>query len=160
VLTRENWEGANLHDIVEEALAPYRREQTERFTTGGPRLQVPPRIALPLAMALHELSTNAVKYGAFSTDGGRVDVHWDLADATDEEMVMLRWCEQGGPTVQPPTRKGFGSRLIERGLTRELAGEVILDYRPSGLSCTISFPLPKVQWSGEEEVILPKAAQI
>jgi two-component sensor histidine kinase len=57
-------------------------------------------------------------------------------------------------------RKGFGSRLIERGLTRELAGEVILDYRPSGLSCTISFPLPKVQWSGEEEVILPKAAQI
>jgi two-component sensor histidine kinase/PAS domain-containing protein len=160
VLTRENWEGANLHDIVEEALAPYRREQTERFTIGGARLQVPPRVALPLAMALHELSTNAAKYGAFSTDSGRVDVHWDVTETADGETVTLRWREQGGPTVQPPTRKGFGSRLIERGLTRELAGEVLLDYQPSGLCCTISFPLPKVQWSGGEDVVVSEAAHI
>jgi two-component sensor histidine kinase len=160
VLTRENWEGANLHDIVEEALAPYRREQTERFAIGGARLQVPPRVALPLAMALHELSTNAAKYGAFSTESGRVDVHWDVTETADGETVTLRWREQGGPIVQPPTRKGFGSRLIERGLTRELAGEVLLDYQPSGLSCTISFPLPKAQWSGGETVIVSEAAHI
>jgi two-component sensor histidine kinase/PAS domain-containing protein len=160
VLTRENWEGANLHDIVEEALAPYRREGTERFAIGGARVQVPPRVALPLAMALHELSTNAAKYGAFSTDGGRVDVQWDVTETVDGEKVTLRWREQGGPAVQPPTRKGFGSRLIERGLTRELAGEVLLDYRPSGLSCTISFPLPKVQWSGGEDVVSSEAARI
>jgi two-component sensor histidine kinase len=66
--------------------------------------------------------------------------------------VTLRWHEQGGPVVQEPTRKGFGSRLIERGLTRELAGEVTLDYRPSGLSCTISFPLPKLQWPGADDI--------
>jgi two-component sensor histidine kinase len=152
VLTRENWEGANLHDIVAEALAPYRREQTERFTIGGAPLQMPPRVALSLAMALHELSTNAAKYGAFSTDSGRVSVQWDVTETADADKVTLRWREQGGPLVQEPTRKGFGSRLIERGLTRELAGEVTLDYQPSGLSCTISFPLPKLQWSGADDI--------
>jgi PAS domain S-box-containing protein len=154
VLTRENWEGANLHDIIEEAMAPYRRDQVERFRIDGVALQVPPRIALSLAMAMHELSTNAAKYGAFSTDIGRVTVCWDVAETADGKHIALRWLEEGGPLVQAPTRKGFGSRLIERGLTRELSGEVVLDYQPSGLSCTIRFPLPKAQDSDGENLIM------
>ena len=145
VLTRENWEGVNLCDIAEEAMAPYRRDQVERFTIEGPALHVPPRIALPLAMALHELSTNAVKYGALSVDSGRVLIHWDLVEGWDEKGLILHWEEQGGPPVKAPTRKGFGSRLIERSLSRELSGRVTLDYRPSGLLCTISLPLPTAQ---------------
>ncbi|MBZ6078530.1 HWE histidine kinase domain-containing protein [Microvirga puerhi] len=142
VLTRENWERVNLRDIAEEAMAPYRREQVERFIIEGPALHVPPRIALPLAMVLHELSTNAVKYGAFSVDSGRVTIHWDLVEGWDEKGLVLHWQEEGGPPVKIPTRKGFGSRLIERSLSRELSGKVVLDYRPSGLLCTISLPLP------------------
>ncbi|MCB8822566.1 HWE histidine kinase domain-containing protein [Microvirga rosea] len=147
VLTRENWEKVNLHDIAEEAMAPYRREQVERFVIDGPALHVPPRIALPLAMALHELSTNAVKYGAFSADSGRVAIHWDLIEGWDEKTLVLQWQETGGPLVRTPTRKGFGSRLIERSLSRELSGKVVLDYRASGLMCTISLPLPMAQES-------------
>lgn len=147
VLTRENWERVNLRDIAEEAMAPYRRDQIERFAIEGPALHVPPRIALPLAMALHELTTNAVKYGAFSVDSGRVLIHWDLIEGWDEKSLTLRWQEEGGPPVKSPTRKGFGSRLIERSLSRELSGKVLLDYRPSGLLCTISLPLPVAQES-------------
>ncbi|MGO4572134.1 HWE histidine kinase domain-containing protein [Microvirga sp. 2TAF3] len=149
VLTRENWEGVNLRDIAEEAMAPYRRDQAERFTIAGPALQLPPRVALPLAMALHELSTNAVKYGAFSSDGGRVLIHWDFLEREGEQLLILSWREEGGPHVSPPTHKGFGSRLIERGLSRELAGEVVLDYRPAGLLCTISLPLSVAQEAQE-----------
>lgn len=148
-LTRENWEGVDLRDIAEEAMAPYRRDQIERFTIEGPALQLSPRVALPLAMALHELSTNAVKYGAFSLDGGKVSIAWELAQSEDEPRLILNWQEIGGPLVEPPKHKGFGSRLIERGLSRELAGEVALDYRPTGLVCTISLPLPAPQTNRE-----------
>jgi PAS domain S-box-containing protein len=145
VLTRENWEGANLQDIVQEAMAPYTRDNTERFKVVGEPLQLPPRIALPLAMALHELSTNAAKYGAFATESGEVIIEWALIRVEDGPRLVLKWTELGGPPVQPPTHKGFGSRLIERGLTRELGGTVDLDYRPSGLVCTVSFPLPEAE---------------
>lgn len=145
VLTRENWESARLHDIVEEAMAPYRREQIERFASDGPAVQVPPRVALPLAMALHELATNAAKYGAFSTESGKVEITWTLEDKQDGPQLNLRWQEIGGPPTKEPTHKGFGSRLLERGLTRELAGQVTLDYRPTGLVCSLSCPLPEAE---------------
>lgn len=145
VLTRENWEGANLQDIVQEAMAPYTRDNAERFKAIGEPLQLPPRIALPLAMALHELSTNAAKYGAFSTEMGEVTVEWALIRVEDGPRLVLKWTELGGPPTELPTHKGFGSRLIERGLTRELGGTVDLDYRPTGLVCTISFPLPEAE---------------
>ena len=145
VLTRENWEGANLQDIVQEAIAPYARDNAERFKVVGEPLQLPPRIALPLAMALHELSTNAAKYGAFSAETGEVRFEWTLAHMEDGPRLVLKWTETDGPLTQSPTHKGFGSRLIERGLTRELGGTVDLDYRPTGLVCTVSFPLPEAE---------------
>jgi two-component sensor histidine kinase/PAS domain-containing protein len=154
VLTRENWEGVNLYDIVEEALAPYGKDHAERYRITGEPLQLPPRMALSLAMAMHELSTNAAKYGAFSTDAGRIAIRWDVTESGVDRRLTLLWQEEGGPVVQAPTRKGFGSRLIERGLTRELAGEVDLDYRPGGLVCTIRFPLPKAPELVEEEDLL------
>ncbi|SCY30575.1 HWE histidine kinase domain-containing protein [Microvirga guangxiensis] len=145
VLTRENWEGANLQDIVQEAMAPYARDNAERFRVVGEPLQLPPRIALPLAMALHELSTNAAKYGGFSTESGEVLIEWTLIRLEDGPRLVLKWTETGGPPTESPTHKGFGSRLIERGLTRELGGTVDLDYRPTGLVCTVSFPLPEAE---------------
>ncbi|MCG7393488.1 PAS domain-containing protein [Microvirga sp. ACRRW] len=145
VLTRENWEGANLQDIVQEAMAPYARDNIERFKVSGEPIQLPPRIALPLAMALHELSTNAAKYGAFSSETGEVLIEWTLIRVEDAPRLVLKWSEHGGPLTQAPTHKGFGSRLIERGLSRELGGTVDLDYRPTGLVCTVSFPLPEAE---------------
>jgi two-component sensor histidine kinase/PAS domain-containing protein len=145
VLTRENWEGANLRDIVEEAMAPYQREQVERFKVEGAPIQLPPRVALPLAMALHELSTNAAKYGAFSSEAGKIRIEWNVIVGSDGPHLVLKWQETGGPLTQKPTHKGFGSRLIERGLTRELGGEVTLDYLPTGLICTLRIPLPEAE---------------
>ena len=107
----------------------------------GPALRLPPRLALSIAMALHELGTNAVKYGALSTEGGCVEISWTVRREA-EAHLFLRWAESGGPLVKKPTRTGFGSRLIERSLARELAGEVTLTYEPSGVVCTINAPVP------------------
>jgi PAS domain S-box-containing protein len=145
VLTRENWEGANIQDILEEALAPYRRDHVARYKSEGAPLQLPPRVALPLAMAFHELATNAAKYGAFSLETGEVRINWNLVPTANGPHFVLKWSESDGPLTQKPIHKGFGSRLIERGLTRELGGEVTLDYLPTGLVCTLSFPLPEAE---------------
>ena len=92
-------------------------------------------------MALHELATNALKYGALSADGGLVSVRWSATD----ERFRLRWEENGGPTVVAPKRKGFGSRMIEQALALELKGDVRIDYLPSGVVCTIDSPLDAIR---------------
>ncbi|GJE28720.1 hypothetical protein LKMONMHP_3593 [Methylobacterium organophilum] len=143
VLTRESWEGAELGTIVADAIRPLEAPegQKARFLVSGPPLRLPPRLALSIAMALHELGTNAVKYGALSREGGRVHIAWSVQRGP-EIRLSLRWSESGGPPVMPPTRTGFGSRLIERSLARELAGEVKLAYEPTGVVCTIDAPVP------------------
>jgi two-component sensor histidine kinase len=94
-------------------------------------------------MALHELATNALKYGALSTPGGRVDVQWRVEnDATASEQMSIEWTERGGPTVTPPGRRGFGSDLIERGLARQFGGAAKLSFESTGLRCRIIAPLP------------------
>jgi two-component sensor histidine kinase len=100
---------------------------------------LPPRMILPLAMALHELCTNASKYGALSSPAGRVAIEWQLSAPADR--VQLRWIERDGPVVQAPANSGFGTRLLERGLAHELRADVKLAYPPAGLSCEIDFPL-------------------
>jgi PAS domain S-box-containing protein len=140
-LTRENWEGASLTHIVEQGIAPYRSPERERFSIAGPDIIVSPKYALALAMALHELCTNAVKYGALSNAEGRVDITWGVAGEKDGRELHLRWQERDGPTVMAPTRRGFGSRLIEQGLARDLAGEVEIDYAVTGLVCVIKASL-------------------
>lgn len=140
LLTRENWESAGLRDVVFEALAPFRtnrneknRETTKRFDIRGPALRLPPKTALALGMAFHELLTNAVKYGALSNENGTISIAWTVR----EGVLRLRWTEKDGPPVAAPIRKGFGSRLIERGLARDLDGTVSLRFDPTGVVCEI-----------------------
>ena len=149
LLTRENWGGADLSQVVAEALAPYHRD---RFEIGGPDVRVIPRMALALTLALHELATNAAKYGALSVPTGRIAVLWQVRPG-DPPHLIFRWQERGGPLVSPPTQKGFGSRLIERSLALELAGEVNITYDPAGVVCEVCAPL-----SDERDADVGKAA--
>ncbi|NEU13793.1 PAS domain S-box protein [Methylobacterium sp. BTF04] len=143
VLTRESWDGAELGTVVADAIAPLNSTDghPSRFVVSGPALRLPPRLALSIAMALHELGTNAVKYGALSQEGGTVTIAWGVEREPDITLSLI-WTESGGPRVEPPTRTGFGSRLIERSLARELDGEVQLLYAPTGVVCTIAAPVP------------------
>jgi PAS domain S-box-containing protein len=141
VLTRENWDGANLGEIVSQAFEPYQHQGPGRLRQSGPEVRLQPRTALAVAMALQELATNALKYGALSGPEGQVCVEWSIGE-TDAPRMHLRWVETGGPVVQPPSRRGFGSRLIERSLAQELEGDVTMEFRPTGVVCTIDAPLP------------------
>jgi two-component sensor histidine kinase len=107
----------------------------------GPDLRVAPPMALSLSMALHELCTNAVKYGALGAPEGEVHISWSTLKSASGLRLVMRWEERGGPIVVAPARKGFGSRLIQEGLARELNGEVRLIYEPSGVVCTVDVPL-------------------
>jgi two-component sensor histidine kinase len=134
LLTGEQWAGAELAAVIEGAVTAY-AGNTSRFEITGPPVHISPRSALAFAMAIHELCTNAAKYGALSTAVGQVSVSWKIEEVRGE--LEFLWVESGGPPVQPPTRKGFGSRLIETSLAAELGGEVHLAYRPGGVVCAI-----------------------
>jgi PAS domain S-box-containing protein len=140
VLTRENWEGADLYEIVEQAVAPYSSPGENRLHLSGPKVRLSPRMALPLAMALQELVTNAVKYGALSNATGQITITWNVEHG-EPSTLELRWAESGGPVVRIPTRKGFGSRLIERSLAQDLGGQVHINFAPTGVICTVNAPL-------------------
>jgi len=98
-------------------------------------------MALSLSMTLHELLTNALKYGALSQSSGQVRIFWESLDAADGARLRMRWEERGGPPVKPPSRNGFGSRLIQKGLARELNGSAHIAYEPEGVVCVIDVPL-------------------
>lgn len=134
LLTRGNWEQAELKDIIEQALSPYSRE---RFEITGPNLQLVARAALSISLALHELATNAAKYGALSTAQGRILIAWSLEGSGPSPRLSLRWREVDGPEVREPSRKGFGSRLIEKLLATELNGKATISYRPDGVICEV-----------------------
>ncbi|WP_074078423.1 PAS domain S-box protein [Microvirga massiliensis] len=140
ILTREDWESADLRDLVTRTVAPHCADAS-RFELNGAPLRISASMALSLTMALHELCTNAAKYGALSNATGRVHIGWHVTDGSGGRRLHLRWAERGGPAVLPPRSRGFGSRLIERGLARELDADVRLDYAPSGVICTIGAPL-------------------
>lgn len=134
VLTSGNWERCQLPALAVQALAAFNGEDAVKLS--GPTCALPEEACVPLVLALHELGTNAVKYGALSTLSGSVDVVWTLRQSEDEERceVVLDWTETDGPIVEPPTRQGLGSRLLksQRGLD-----DVVLDFRPEGLKCRI-----------------------
>lgn len=138
LLTRTNWENAPLRQLLADALSAH--DQALRFELSGPEVSLAPKQALAIAMAIHELITNAVKYGALSADGGRVALTWRV---TPERVLDIGWRESGGPAVVAPARRGFGSFMIESVLARDLDGEVSLDFRPDGLVCTIRAPLQR-----------------
>ncbi len=139
VLTSENWSGAGLRELVAETLQPFgiSGRDAERVSAHGSEIKLPSRTALALSMALHELATNAAKYGALSTEMGRIAIAWQVTELAQGKQLRLLWQESGGPPVVQIQRKGFGSQLIERALARELNGEVRLDYRPEGVVCEI-----------------------
>ncbi len=141
ILTHERWEGASLGKLIEESVAPYGGQGMDRFDIEGPSVWVPSNYALALAMALHELCTNAVKYGALSNESGRVSIVWAAAGTIPARELRMRWTEMGGPPVTPPKRRGFGSRLVEHGLKQDLGGDVRIDFAPTGVICTIEAPL-------------------
>jgi PAS domain S-box-containing protein len=141
VLTRENWEGANLRQIVEQAIEPFRTYGEHRLHWEGPSVRLSPRIALAIAMALQELATNASKYGALTNAEGEVHLSWSVSRSKKPPRLRFTWREVGGPPVTPPTTKGFGSRLIERSLAADLNGKVMIEYDPKGLVCSVDAPL-------------------
>jgi len=144
VLTREGWEGADLYDVVVGQLGPYAGPVGNRFQLSGPKVRLNSRAALALAMGLHELATNALKYGAFSNSLGQIAIEWSVT-ADDASMLRLTWQERHGPMVSPPSRRGFGTLLIERILASDLGGaaHVIFDD-PEGVICQIEAPLAVV----------------
>ncbi|MEO6228352.1 MAG: CheR family methyltransferase, partial [Thermomonas sp.] len=142
LLAADAWSSVGLREIIASELAPYDHTGKGRADLAGGDVQLDPETALALAMAVHELATNAGKYGALSVPEGRILVEWDTRPADGETRLRLQWREHDGPPVVPPQRKGFGSRLITEGLTMQLDGEATLAFEPTGLVCCIDIPLP------------------
>ena len=138
VLTRENWEGADLAQIAQEAVRPYDDPAGDRIRIDGPNARLAPSVALAVSMALHELATNAMKYGALSVPGGSVRLDWTRP--ADEGPLHLEWEERGGPSVTAPQAKGFGARLLA-SLTGELGAPADIDYRAEGVVCRLRAPV-------------------
>ncbi|MGH7086909.1 MAG: HWE histidine kinase domain-containing protein, partial [Acetobacteraceae bacterium] len=141
LLTRENWSGADLGEIVSATLEPHAGGRS-RFRIAGPRVRLVPNATLSIAMALEELATNAAKYGALSTPDGKVDIVWQIDGQGQGRRLTFGWTESGGPPVLAPKHEGFGSRLLQRALAMELGGKVSVSYEPAGIVCTIDAPMP------------------
>jgi two-component system, chemotaxis family, CheB/CheR fusion protein len=141
LLALESWESASLRDMLLQEVEPYGSGDRTRFVIEGPDVELGPKAALALGMTFHELATNAAKYGALSNPTGEVRVTWDFLRSSEPPALQLRWAETGGPRVEKTGRKGFGSTVIERGVSLELDGEVRLDFEPGGVVCTIDIPL-------------------
>lgn len=142
LLTEANWENVSLKELAEVTLGT-KCSNTDVITLNGPSVMLSPKQAVSLAMALHELCTNARKYGALSSDKGRISVGWYHTGGPLPQLC-LRWHESGGPIVSPPSRRGFGSVLLERTLAHDLGGEVNVDFEPQGLICSIMVPLDQL----------------
>lgn len=141
LLNTEKWEGASLQDVLHQAIRAQFPDTNDRVRLHGSPLKLDPKQAFAIAMATHELTTNAIKYGALSVADGYLDIAWQVYPAANEPWMELTWKEVGGPPVTPPERMGFGSRLIQRGLAAELDGEASLRFEKTGLECTVRAPL-------------------
>ncbi|WP_235535092.1 PAS domain-containing protein [Sphingomonas sp. Leaf339] len=141
LLLRDEVEGAAIGDIVSGVMAPFDDAKGRRLTMDGPNVKLEPRIALAFSMALHELATNASKYGALSIAGGHVTIAWHICSNATGRRLTFRWQETGGPPVVTPTHTGFGSRMIERVLAQHIRGKARVDYRPDGVVFEIDAPL-------------------
>ncbi|MFD3263438.1 HWE histidine kinase domain-containing protein [Phenylobacterium ferrooxidans] len=155
VLVDENWAGADLHTILRKALAPHAGGES-RIVFDGPDVRLSPPQAVSMALALHELATNALKYGSLTSPDGAVRIDWNLAhDGAGGRHLTFLWEEHGGPAVAIPTRRGFGTRLLARTFGEENGGRAEVQYNPSGLRCLIHLPLS----TREEALVLDLAAE-
>ena len=144
-LTLRHWESADLRDILAAISAPYATGGRDQIALTGDSVMLSPRAALTLAMAFHELATNAAKYGALSVPEGQVDISWDMTFGLSRRPDQLRieWCEQGGPTVAPPARRGFGTKFIETSIGFELGGTARIRFEEAGVRCTMQIKLER-----------------
>lgn len=140
LLTNGLWQPAPMREVIDACLSPLARQN--QFEISGPTLMVSTKTAVTLALAMHELATNAIKYGALSVPEGKVAISWTVSP--DREMQLI-WQESNGPTVAAPEKKGFGTRMIERGLAVEFDGEVTIEFLPAGLRCTVTANLPEAK---------------
>jgi PAS domain S-box-containing protein len=141
ILTDEKWRGANFREVVKRALQPFDLERAHRVTLKGPRVRLGARQAQTLAMAINELATNAIKYGALSNDEGMVSLRWTKITRNGETFLEFEWVEQGGPACIAPDRTGFGSTLLTRILPGDFRGEAKLDYQEAGMHYTLLAPM-------------------
>jgi two-component sensor histidine kinase len=144
LLNQEKWQGSELQDVIARVLQPYLLNNPERLRILGPRAQLSPRLAVVLSMILHEIATNAAKYGALSNETGTVSLTWEVTEESAGRKLSLTWTEAGGPHVSAPVQRGFGSRLIERSARDQLGGEATVDFLPHGVVCTISCVLDPI----------------
>jgi PAS domain S-box-containing protein len=141
-LTMHHWESADLRELLSGSLAPHTGTTPDRVVLRGEDVLLRPRAVLTLAMAVHELTTNAAKYGALSVPGGRVEVQWrPVRSENGQSCLQIEWIEQGGPNVVEPEQHGFGTKLIEGSIAAELAGKTRLTFQPQGLRCEITIPM-------------------
>ena len=141
LLSTEKWQGSELHDVVKRVLQPYLLNNPERMRMSGPSIPLSPRLAVVLSMIVHEMATNAAKYGALSSDTGTVALDWELTEQSPKRKLKLIWTEAGGPHVAAPVQRGFGSRLIERSARDQLGGEATVDFLPRGVVYTLTCSL-------------------
>lgn len=141
MLTRGAWGPAGLAEVVGQALTPFCGVAGLRIAVSGPDVGLAPETAVAMHMTLHELAVNATKYGALSVEGGRLDVTWKLDREDGPKELEFRWTERGGPPVDQPRRRGFGSRLIEQGIAKELGGEGQIVFDPEGVQFRLRAPL-------------------
>jgi two-component sensor histidine kinase len=151
LLLRSNWEDMDLAELVSEALKPFRRRDGGNVVASGPAVLLPPRIALTLNLILHELATNAAKYGSLSVEQGRVAIDWVLEG--QGSRLVLNWRESGGPSVAQERSVGFGTTLIRRSAGFEMGGDVTLDFAPTGVTCRLDLPLTGT--AGETREVRP-----
>jgi two-component sensor histidine kinase len=136
LLSREKWQGSEISDVISRVLQPYVLNSPERVKMFGPKVPLTPRLAVVLSMILHEIATNAAKYGALSNDSGTIALDWEILDGMPQKLRMI-WTEAGGPPVVAPVQRGFGSRLIERSARDQLGGEATVDFLPRGVIYTL-----------------------
>ncbi len=137
LLSKEKWQGSELQDVIGRVTQPYLLNNPERMRMFGPHVPLSPRIAVVLSMIVHEIATNAAKYGALSNDTGTVTLDWEITTDDGKPKLRLIWTEAGGPHVIAPVQRGFGSRLIERSARDQLGGEATVDFLPRGVVYTV-----------------------
>lgn len=142
LLTEDLWQKASLEELVQTELGPYEDEARNRVIVEGPSVELPSEAAVPIGMAIHELTTNAAKHGALSTFGGQVEVKWEVEPGESRPTLSFSWTERGGPRVSQPTRQGFGSRLLQRVLAAQLQADVNMEFPEDGFRFTMSLPIP------------------
>ncbi|MCP3397986.1 sensor histidine kinase [Bradyrhizobium sp. CCGB20] len=145
LLSQEKWAGSELRDVIVRVLQPFLLSNPDRIRMAGPAVPLSPRLAVVLSMIVHEIATNAAKYGALSNEAGRVTLEWEVIADTPKPRLRLIWSEIGGPPVTAPVQRGFGSRLIERSARDQLGGEATVDFLPRGVVCTVTCVLDEAR---------------